>query len=86
MLNKSQTIHNGVPVEEVITESAPHSLELSCNAKGQYSWSIKMYFRDEDKGSIVEEIEKINNIMLQKFPNVDDTKKLAELDKKAQGK
>ena len=66
-----------------VTETAPHSIDLSCNAKGQYSWSIKLYFKDEDKEAVVNEVEKINNLMLQLFPNVDDLAKIIELDKKA---
>jgi hypothetical protein len=86
MQTKTQTLHNNVPVEEIISETAPHSVELSRNAKGQFSWTIKMYFKEEDKGAIVGEVEKLNNIMLLTFPNVDDTEKLTKLDKKVQGK
>ena len=66
-----------------VTETAPHSIDLSCNAKGQYSWSIKLYFKEEDKEVIINEVEKINNLMLQRFLNVDDLAKITELDKKA---
>jgi hypothetical protein len=83
MQTKTQVLENNVPIQETVVETAPHSLELSCNAKGQYSWSIKVYFKDQDKEQIVGIIAKLNDGMLQKFPNIDDTAKLAELDKKA---
>jgi hypothetical protein len=86
MQTKTKVSENGVPVQETLTETAPHSLELSCNAKGQYSWSIKIYFKDEDKENAIGIIAKLNDGMLQKFPNIDDTAKLKDLDTKAQGK
>ena len=80
----TKTIHNeSIVAEEVIAETAPHSIELSRNAKGQYSWSIKVYFREEDKQTIVDEVDKINDQLIKKYPLVDDLAKLAELDKKA---
>jgi hypothetical protein len=69
--------------KETVIETAPHSIDLSCNAKGQYSWSIKLYFKEEDKEHVVGDIEKINQEMQLTFPNVDDLAKITELDKKA---
>jgi hypothetical protein len=86
MKTKSQVYEHGEaahPDQVTVVETAPHSVDLSCNAKGQYSWTIKIYFKEEDKGSIVDEVEKINKLMLERFPNVDDVAKIAELDKKA---
>ena len=85
MKTKTETCAYGDtnPSQVIITETAPHSVELSCNAKGQYSWSIKVYFKDEEKDGIVDAVEKINDQMKVKFPNIDDLAKLTELDKKA---
>lgn len=85
MKTKTETLAYGedTPSQIIVTETAPHSVDLSCNAKGQYSWTIKLYFKEGDKATIVDEIAKINKLMQERFPNVDDLAKITELDKKA---
>jgi len=62
----------GPPIQEEINELAPHSVELSCNAKGQYSWTIKIYFGDDRKVDIAEDLELIANQIKAKFVNPED--------------
>ena len=63
---------DGEFIEQTVSELAPHSIELSRNSKGQYSWTVKVYFMEERKSDIVEDLESINNQLMAKFQNPED--------------
>jgi len=50
-------------------EDAPHSVEVSQNAKGQYSFSVKLYFSEEDRDNVVGKVEEIFDRLHVTFPN-----------------
>jgi hypothetical protein len=49
----------GRVVETTFAETEPHSIEVSQNAKGQFSITIKMYFGDDGESDIVSRSKKI---------------------------
>jgi len=77
---------DGEVLMEEVSQTAPHSVELSCNAKGQYSWTVKLYFREDQKSSIGDELELIVNQLRARYSNppseVEAIKKLALQEKK----
>jgi hypothetical protein len=46
-------------VETMFSEVEPHSIEVSQNAKGQFSFTIKMYFGDDGESDIVGRSKKV---------------------------
>lgn len=47
-----------------IENAATNSIEVTRNAKGDYQWSIKRYFRpDEDRADVLDEITKIDEAL-----------------------
>ena len=62
-------------VETQFVETEPHSIEISQNAKGQFSVTIKMYFGDDGENSIVERSKKIYDQYVETYkPSVEETK------------
>jgi hypothetical protein len=68
MISKTETVDvKGDVISQVLSETSPHSIELSRNAKGDYSWSIKIYFADMDENDPVGLIEDIDKLLREKF-------------------
>jgi hypothetical protein len=44
------TDSSGTVVETITNEQSQNSVEISQNAKGQYTFSVKLYFNGEDQG------------------------------------
>lgn len=49
-----------------LTEEQRHSITLKKQAKG-YGWDIKLYFDDEGKSTVVDDIKGLDNLMRQEF-------------------
>ncbi|MBU2685662.1 MAG: hypothetical protein KKF27_20665 [Gammaproteobacteria bacterium] len=49
-----------------LSEDPKHSIVLKKQAKG-YGWDIKLYFDEEGKSTVVDELEGLNNLMREKF-------------------
>ena len=45
-------------MESQMNRDMPHSIELSRDKKGEYSWKIKLYFEDADDLTIAEKHKK----------------------------
>ena len=57
-----------------LRRDAPHSVELTKNAKGDYQWSIKVYFGEEDP---VDRIDTIDAYMRNTYLK-EETERIAE--------
>ena len=55
--------------EQSITEqrTMPHSVELQRSAKGDYYWSLKLYFELADADKIADQLQKIDDDLRQRF-------------------
>ena len=45
---------------ETVKRELPHSVEVTRNAKGEYGWTVKVYFEDTDGLLTVDEITDID--------------------------
>lgn len=47
--------------------TAPHSIQLSLNAKHEYQWEIKLYFATGEEEHTVELLQVIDGVLRQMF-------------------
>ncbi|MEM4720891.1 MAG: hypothetical protein QXT73_02340 [Candidatus Methanomethylicaceae archaeon] len=59
-------------VAEVLSQISPHSIELNKTTKG-YTWTIKLYFSDENRGSVVEELQNLDRQLRALFADSEKT-------------
>lgn len=59
VLVPSPSSEEGTKVAEVLSQISPHSIELNKTTKG-YTWTIKLYFSDENREAIVEELKNLD--------------------------
>ncbi len=55
------------PLATRTSPEKPHSIEVSRNAKGEYSFSVKMYFEDHRATDALDYLEKIYQQLLHTY-------------------
>ena len=62
-------------VETSFVETEPHSIEISQNAKGLFSVTLKMYFGDDGESTIVERSKNIYDQYVEIYkPKLEEVK------------
>lgn len=67
MAKETKRIVGGTVREVTTTEQAQSSVELSRNAKGEYAFSIKLYFTDDQEPDVVRRISVLHDELTELY-------------------
>ena len=76
---ETRRIVGGQVREVTLAEQAQHSLEVSQNAKGDFSVSIKLYFTDDADIAIVDRAKALYDYYKDTFPVQPDAPRLRQM-------